>query len=38
MNNVYDDPAYADVVNQLEKELSRLMAKYKDTGFLQGES
>ncbi len=37
MNNVYNDPAYADVVNQLEKELSRLMAEYRDTDFLQGE-
>jgi len=32
MNNVYDDPAYADVVKELKAELKRLQKKYKDDG------
>jgi arylsulfatase A-like enzyme len=31
MKNVYDDPAYADVVKQLKAELKRLRTKFKDT-------
>jgi arylsulfatase A-like enzyme len=30
MNNVYEDPAYADVVKRLEAELRNLREKYKD--------
>ncbi len=30
MKNVYSDPAYADVVRRLKKELIRLRKKYKD--------
>jgi len=30
MNNVYDDPAYADTVNQLKKELIRLRHQLED--------
>jgi len=31
LNNVYEDPAYADVVKELKAELKRLREKYKDT-------
>ncbi|MCB0633421.1 MAG: DUF4976 domain-containing protein, partial [Lewinella sp.] len=31
MNNVYDDPAYAEVVAQLKKDLAALRTKYKDS-------
>lgn len=31
MNNVYNDPAYADVVKELKAELLRLKEKYGDT-------
>lgn len=31
MNNVVDDPAYADTVKKLKKELSDLRVKYKDS-------
>ncbi|RTE54311.1 DUF4976 domain-containing protein [Arenibacter aquaticus] len=31
MNNVYDDPDYADVVAKLKKELAALRVKYKDS-------
>jgi arylsulfatase A-like enzyme len=30
MNNVYDEPSYADIVRQLRRELIRLRAKYED--------
>jgi len=30
MNNVYDDPGYADTVKELKTELIRLRAKYED--------
>jgi len=30
MNNVYDEPSYADIVRQLKRELMRLRAKYED--------
>jgi hypothetical protein len=30
MNNVYDEPSYADIVRQLKRELLRLRAKYED--------
>ena len=31
MNNVYDDPQYADVIKELKKELKELKIKYKDS-------
>ena len=31
LNNVYDDPTYADVVSRMKKELSDLREKYKDS-------
>jgi arylsulfatase A-like enzyme len=31
LKSVYDDPAYADVVARLKKELEQLRTKYKDT-------
>jgi arylsulfatase A-like enzyme len=31
LNNVYDDPAYTDIVKQLKTELDRLRKEYKDT-------
>ena len=31
MNNVYDDPAYAEVVSKLKEELAALRVKYKDS-------
>ncbi|MEM1134310.1 MAG: sulfatase [Bacteroidota bacterium] len=31
MNNVYNDPAYADVVAELKEELAELRVKYKDS-------
>ncbi len=31
MNNVYDDPTYASVVEELKNELERLRVKYKDS-------
>ncbi len=31
MNNVYDDPAYADVVVELKKKLEELRVQYKDS-------
>ena len=31
MNNVYDDPAYADVVSRLKEDLKELRKKYKDS-------
>lgn len=31
MNNVYDDPAYAETVNTLKEQLKDLRAKYKDS-------
>jgi hypothetical protein len=30
MNNVYDNPAYQDIVKHLKRELIRLRAKYED--------
>jgi arylsulfatase A-like enzyme len=33
LNNVYADPAYAEVVGELKAELDRLQAKYGDTPF-----
>jgi arylsulfatase A-like enzyme len=32
MKSVYDDPAYAAVVAEMKKELTRLMEKYQDDG------
>jgi arylsulfatase A-like enzyme len=34
MNNVYDDPQYADVVDRLHKELKELREYYKDSAAL----
>ena len=34
MKNVYDDPEYTEVVDQLKKELADLRVKYKDSGEL----
>ena len=34
MNNVYDDPEYADVVDRLHKELKELREYYKDSAAL----
>ena len=31
MNNVYDDPAYADVVKELKVKLADLRVKYQDS-------
>jgi hypothetical protein len=31
MNNVYDDPEYADIVEDLKARLSELRTKYKDS-------
>jgi len=31
LNNVYDNPAYADIVKQLKTELQQLRKEYKDT-------
>ncbi len=31
LNNVYNDPAYADIVKELKAELQRLREKYRDT-------
>ena len=31
MNNVYNDPAYADVVKDLKVKLTDLRVKYKDS-------
>ena len=31
LNNVYDDPAYADVVTELKEKLAELRVKYKDS-------
>jgi arylsulfatase A-like enzyme len=31
LNNVYDDPAYADVIKELKVELQRLKKQYQDT-------
>lgn len=31
MNSVYDDPAYADIVDQLKKQLAELRVQYKDS-------
>jgi len=31
LNNVYEEPAYADVVKKLKAELKQLRKKYKDT-------
>ena len=31
MNNVYDDPAYAEIVMQLKKQLDDLRLYYKDS-------
>ena len=31
MNNVYDDPAYADIVKTLKAQLTELRVKYKDS-------
>ena len=31
MNNVYNDPAYADIVAQLKESLQELRVKYKDS-------
>ncbi|MHC4133250.1 MAG: sulfatase/phosphatase domain-containing protein, partial [Planctomycetota bacterium] len=31
LTNLYDDPAYADVVEGLTKKLKQLQAKYKDS-------
>ena len=31
MKNVYNDPAYTDIVRQLKAELQQLRKKYKDT-------
>jgi len=34
MNNIYDDPDYADVQNKLHEDLEKLRAKYKDNDSL----
>ncbi|QLE00788.1 sulfatase [Galbibacter sp. BG1] len=34
MNNVYNDPAYKDVVDKLTKDLQKLREKYKDSSAL----
>jgi arylsulfatase A-like enzyme len=34
LNNVYDDPAYADIVAELKEELGRLRKKYGDSDAL----
>ena len=31
MNNVYDDPQYADVVRELHEQLKALRIQYKDS-------
>lgn len=31
LNNVYDDPKYADVVSDMEKQLRQLQKQYKDS-------
>ncbi|MCB0854402.1 MAG: DUF4976 domain-containing protein, partial [Bacteroidetes bacterium] len=31
LNNVYDDPAYAEVVEKLKQDLQDLRVKYKDS-------
>ena len=31
MNNVYDDPAYAETVAMLKEQLEELKVKYKDS-------
>jgi hypothetical protein len=31
LNNVYADPAYAEIVEQLKNELKELRIKYKDS-------
>ena len=31
LNNVYDDPAYTEIVKKLKKELAELRVKYKDS-------
>ena len=31
MNNVYDDPAYAEIVKDLKVKLAELRVKYKDS-------
>ena len=31
LNNIYDNPAYADIVKELKAKLKRLREKYKDT-------
>jgi arylsulfatase A-like enzyme len=31
MNNVYDDPAYAEIVKELKEKLAQLRVKYKDS-------
>ena len=31
MNNVYNDPAYADIITSLKKQLAELRIKYKDS-------
>jgi len=33
LNNVYDNPEYAEVVKELKAELDRLQKKYKDTDY-----
>ena len=34
MNNVYNDPNYAHVVNKLKEQLQELREKYKDSAAL----
>ena len=34
MNNIYDDPQYADVQEKLHQDLEQLRAKYKDNDSL----
>ena len=38
LNNVYDNPAYADIVEQLKAELKRLRNEFKDTNQLKADS
>jgi len=36
LNNVYNDPAYAQIVKDLKAELARLKAHYKDDDTIRG--
>jgi len=35
LNNLYTDPAYKDVLNELKTELKKLQEKYGDTNPLE---